>query len=185
MSNDVMEDRATVEECRFALCDLPFFSGLTEDDLRGLADLARVREYGAGGIVFYEDDEADALYFLCSGAIEVFKSDQTGKKLPLILLRDHGLLGEMGLLTGAPRSATARALNPSRVLYFKTIDFYQALHDGLLPAFHLVLAFSRILSQRLNSMDEKIFQIFTELASEEESVEIVRLKRKLISMWSM
>lgn len=180
----VMEELATFEECHRALHDLPFFSALSDVDIRGLTALARVQDLSAGSIVFYEDDDSDAIYFLCNGAVEIFKSDSSGKKLPLIVLRDNGLLGEMGLLTGQPRSATARALNASRILSFERTSFYEALHEGTIPAFHMVLAIARVLSQRLNTMDEKIFQIFTELASETDTPEMVALKRRLISMWS-
>lgn len=181
---EVMQETTTLEECRRVFSVMPFFSGLSDGDLKGLTTFARAKNLVAGSVIFYEDDDSDAIYFLAEGAVEVFKSDHHGKKLPLVVLRDTGLLGEMGLMTGAPRTATARALISSRVVYFASSTFYEALEGGSAAAFHLVLAFARVLSQRLSDMDDKLFQLFSELNALDETESIAALKRRLLATWS-
>lgn len=160
MSGKIVEETPSIEECRRVFSTNPFLADLSGVDLQNLAPLMRARNYVAGTIIFFEEDPPDAVYLISSGAVEVFKSDQSGKKLPLIILRDSGLLGEIGLLNNVPRTATARTLIATRVIYMTTADFYSALSSDVVAAFRMVLAFARILAQRLSVSDEKLFELF-------------------------
>lgn len=150
---------ASLAQCRRVLGSLPFLGDLQEADLAELAGLLRVKDFVAGSTIFYEDDDPDAVYFLESGAVEVFKSDGNGLKLPLAVLRDAGVVGEMGLLLNEPRTASARTLCSVRTLVMSNDAVNAALEAGSLPAYRLVLAFARVLSQRLAIVDHKLFEL--------------------------
>lgn len=154
------DNRVSPEECGRVLHHVSLFADLSDADVVQLAPLARVRELCAGSTVFYEDDEADAMYFLCEGAIEVFKSDEAGKKLPLTILRDGGVLGEMGLLTHDTRSATARTLTRTRLLMIGSQDFHDALQEGNLAAHRLVFGLARVLAERLSTVNQTLFALY-------------------------
>jgi len=181
---DTIEEPVSIEECFGVFHAVPYLSSLSEPDVEALAPLARVREFRAGTVLFYEDDPTDAVYFLSSGAIEVFKSDNTGKKLPLTILRDSGVLGEMGLLNDTPRTATARALTPVRVIYFKSVDFHDALERGSLAVYHLIFAFARVLAQRLASMDDTLFALFQYDAEQNDPEGLGALRSQILSNWT-
>ena len=181
---EISDARASQEECRRILKAVPFLDGLSDDDISVLAANMRAREFLAGATIFYEDDESDGVYFLADGAVEVFKSDQTGKKLPLIVLRDSGLIGEMGLLNHSPRTATARALSSTHVLFLSSETFYQALEAGSVPVHRLVLAFARILAHRLASMDERLFNLFENETDNEQYRELNEFKQRLMTTWT-
>lgn len=151
---------ASLSECRRVFKIIPFLSGLRDEDVRALAPLVTVRQFVAGSTVFYEDDETDAVYFLSRGAIEIFKSDDAGKKLPLLVLRDAGVIGEMGVLTKTPRSATARTLTSTRLVAIRCEDFYGALDSGNLAVHRLAFGFARVLSSRLDAVNEKLFSLY-------------------------
>ncbi|MBV9468520.1 MAG: cyclic nucleotide-binding domain-containing protein [Abitibacteriaceae bacterium] len=159
-SHKITEETPTIEECRRVFSTNSFLAEINDSDIQTLTPLLRARNFVAGTIIFFEEDPADAVYLISSGAVEVFKSDERGKKLPLAILRDSGLLGEIGLLNNVPRTATARTLNATRVLYLTTTDFSHALHNGTVPVYRMVLAFARILAQRLSAADEKLFELF-------------------------
>jgi CRP-like cAMP-binding protein len=181
---DEMDRVATGEECRRVFDTMAFFDVLSEADVEALAANMRWRDFVAGATIFYEDDESDAVYFLAEGAIEIFKSDQTGKKLPLAILRGDGLLGEMGLLNNTPRTATARALCQTRCLCLPAAVFQKALEDGSVPAHRLVLAFARMLAQRLSSMDERLFNLFENETDNERHRELNEFKQRLMTTWT-
>ncbi len=158
--SEASDNRVSPEECRRVLHHVSLFADLSDADVEQLAPLARVRELCAGSTVFYEDDLADAMYFLSEGAIEVFKSDEAGKKLPLTILRDGGVLGEMGLLTHDTRSATARTLTRTRLLMIGSQDFHNALQEGNLAAHRLVFGLARVLAERLSKVNETLFALY-------------------------
>ena len=180
----VTETLVEVGECKRVFDSIAVFDVLKDEDVAELSLHLRARDYVAGATIFYEDDDSDAVYFIVEGAVEIFKSDQSGKKLPLAILRDHGLLGEMGLLNGTPRTATARALCQTRCLYLPATTFSQSLHDGSVPVHRLVLAFARILSQRLSSMDERLFALFENTTDNERFREINEFKHRLLATWT-
>ena len=180
----ISEEVVSPEECARVLSPRAFFSGLTDSDVAELATKMRARDYLAGALLFYEDDDSDAVYFLARGAVEIFKSDQTGKKLPLLVLREGGLIGEMGLLNGTPRTATARVLTPARVLCLPAHHFRQGLEDGSVPMLRLAVAFARILSQRLASMDERLFELMENETEGEHRRESNEFKQRLMATWT-
>ena len=150
---------ATMAQCRRALTALPFLGELQTSDLEMLCRLARVRDYCAGSTLFYEDDEPDAVFFLERGGVEVFKSDSQGKKLPLAIFREKGVVGEMGLLSSEPRSASVRTLSAVRVVTIESRAINAALEEGNVAAYRLVLGLARVLSQRLAIADRKLFEL--------------------------
>jgi len=180
---DTIEEAVTTEECERVFHAVPYLTGLSEADIEALAPLARIREFRAGTVLFYEDDITDAVYFLSSGAIEVFKSDNSGKKLPLTILRDNGVLGEMGLINDAPRTATARALTPVRAILFKSAEFHEARERGSLGVNHLVFAFARVLAHRLTTMDETLFALFQYDQEQNDPDGLGALRSEILSNW--
>lgn len=150
---------ASFAQCKRALAGLPYMDELSDADIESLRPLARVHDFCAGSILFYEDDEPDAVFFIERGAIEVFKSDGVGKKLPLAVLRESGVVGEMGLLSKEPRSATVRTLGPVRAVVLQSVAVDAALAAGSIAAYRLVLGLARVLSQRLAQMDQKMFEL--------------------------
>lgn len=150
---------ASLAQCKRALAGLPYMEELSSFDIAALKPLARVHDFCAGSVLFYEDDEPDAVYFLERGAVEIFKSDDLGKKMPLAILREHGVVGEMGLLVSEPRSASVRTLGAVRAVVFESSDITAALESGSLAAYRLVLGIARVLSQRLAQADQALFEL--------------------------
>ena len=65
---------------------------------------AAVRAYNAGDVIFRQGDKAEELFVIQSGTVEI----RLGNRL-LDTLPERGIFGEMALIDGAPRSATAIA----------------------------------------------------------------------------
>lgn len=178
------EGPVSARECRIVLDKMPQFHSLTAADLDALVPLMKAHDYTAGSTLFYEDDDSDAVFFIAGGAIEVFKSNLSGKKMPLVVLRAGGVLGEIGVLSGERRTATARALNAARVLELPRDAFEAALADGNLAAYRLTLAFARVLSVRLSTTDEKLFELFQNDVSDLLYKQLSELQSRLLTRWS-
>lgn len=72
---------------------------------------APVRTYKAGDVIFRQGDAAEELYVIQSGQVEI----RLGNRL-LDTLPEHSIFGEMALIDGAPRSATAVAVTDVRIV---------------------------------------------------------------------
>ncbi|NLH50011.1 MAG: protein kinase [Myxococcales bacterium] len=75
-------------------------------------DRRRILHLKAGRVLFYEDDVADAVYWLIDGRVEVLRG---GRRLAVIA-EPRKVLGEMAIIKGTLRSATLRAITACEVL---------------------------------------------------------------------
>lgn len=116
------------------------FAGLNRDALRGIARTLRVRRFRKGEVLFHEGDPGDALFIVACGAVKVVVPSEEGGEAILATLRRGDFLGELALLDGAPRSASAIALEATQALalprdQFRALaDTEPAIRDALLAA---------------------------------------------------
>jgi CRP-like cAMP-binding protein len=97
-------------DARDILAGVPFFAeALDEAQLDALADSARKAEYDSGAILMREGDPGESLLVIVSGSVNVSVS---GRPATVASLGEGDIVGEMSLLTGAPRSATVTAVRP-------------------------------------------------------------------------
>jgi len=92
------------------LSRVPIFSSLNREDLGDLADLCRTVRREDQALVFRQGDAPDAMYWVAEGRIEISVWTEDNEELVLATLADGEFFGELGLLDGAPRTATAKAI---------------------------------------------------------------------------
>ena len=74
-----------------------------------------IRELVSGDVLFHEGDVADTAYIIESGELEI--STQTdGNKVVICSLVDGDIVGEMGIIDDEPRTATATAIQSTRLI---------------------------------------------------------------------
>src|SRR3954451_24775081 len=89
------------------------FGSARDDQLRPLADRAFTRRLAAGENLFAEGEPSEHLYVVRSGRVRVVVSSPHGDELTLTVLGPGDTFGELSVIDGSPRSATAEALEPS------------------------------------------------------------------------
>jgi CRP/FNR family cyclic AMP-dependent transcriptional regulator len=116
------------------------FAGMGEPSLQAIARTLRARRFRRGEVLFHEGDPGDALFVVASGAVKVVVPSEDGEEAILATLRRGDFLGELALLDGAPRSASAIALEPTEALTLPREQFRAlvagepAIRDALLAA---------------------------------------------------
>src|SRR5215216_1496135 len=120
----------------------PLFQGLSDDELKQLMDMAEPRFLRAGEILIKQGELGDSAYVVISGDFEVQK--QTGQSLIKIDVRNPGdVVGEMALLSRAPRSATVIAKTDGEVLRIPQEAFEKLLSSSTtatMAVLHWVMA---------------------------------------------
>src|SRR4026208_1632318 len=93
----------------------PLFQGLSDDELGRLMDMAEPVPLHAGDILIKQGDLGDSAYVIMKGEFEIQK--QSGQSLIKIDVRNPGdVVGEMALLSRAPRNATVISKTESETL---------------------------------------------------------------------
>ncbi|MCB5188504.1 AI-2E family transporter [Methylobacillus caricis] len=105
------------------LSEVPLFSGLNRHELDTLNNLLHQRTYVRDEIIFDQDEEGQAIYFILSGKVRVSVEGQI-----LSTLEAGQFFGERALLENVPRSSQVRALENCVIAVLFREDFLHLLH---------------------------------------------------------
>jgi CRP/FNR family transcriptional regulator, cyclic AMP receptor protein len=94
-----------------SLAHIPFFAGLERPALERVASGMRSRRFRRGEVIFHIGDPGDALFVIVEGEVKISLPSETGDEAILATLRPGDVFGELALLDGAPRSASATAMS--------------------------------------------------------------------------
>ena len=98
------------------LRDARMFSLLDEQELQTLSMLLESRQFKKGEIIFNRGDVGDCLYIIRQGVVEVYVDTTEGEKIVFAENTSGDVFGEISLLDGGPRTATAVALDDTDTL---------------------------------------------------------------------
>ncbi len=134
------------------LRNVPFFSSLSDEDLRQIAEYFRELTFNAGDVVFTEGEKGDSFYILKEGALEITKRirDDLETEAELSTMEPYEFFGEMSLLDESPRSATAKAITDVIVLRMDKNDFLDVCIQHPQVIFHLTKTMSKHLRNTNN-----------------------------------
>ena len=135
---------------------MDIFEALPSEELEPIAQLLRERRLLEGDVLCRQGEPGDALFIVTGGRIRLSTVDPSGNEKVLTYFTDGQFFGEMALLTGAPRSATATAESDSQVLVLQKHDF------DLLLATH-----AQIMREMLKVVSQRTLQTNQQLLAEE------------------
>ncbi len=96
---------------------VPYFQGLGATVIAEVAQLLRPSDFAAGSVVMRRGEPGDCMYFIVTGEITIELRPKA------IVLGPGDFFGEMALVTGEPRSATASARTNCELLHLDLADF--------------------------------------------------------------
>jgi CRP/FNR family cyclic AMP-dependent transcriptional regulator len=114
------------------------FERAEDSALETIARQLRRRRFRRNETIFHQGDPGDALHIVSSGAVKIVLPSLEGEEAIIATLRSGDFFGELAMLDGAPRSATAVALEASetwtltREQFLAVLDQDKALRESLL-----------------------------------------------------
>lgn len=113
------------------LRSVPIFARLETDQLRLLSASLGTCTYARGATIFHQGSSGDVLHLIVRGQVRIYTTSQLGQELSVKIFRDGDFFGELALLDGQPRSASAVAMRPTTTLTLHRDAFRQAI--GTMP----------------------------------------------------
>lgn len=116
------------------VAQVPFFESLTATEIAKISDLLSLHVVRPGEIIFRKGDQADCMYFVVDGEVEINKP---GKKS---VIKGGDFFGEIGVLYNTPRNADATAKRYTELLMLSNRDielfmeFHPQLRDRIVKA---------------------------------------------------
>jgi CRP/FNR family cyclic AMP-dependent transcriptional regulator len=92
------------------------FGSVPPKELEAIAAASRLRSFRRGQVLFTRDDPGDTLIVVISGRVKVVIRSADGGELTLTIIEAGGMLGELSVADGGPRSADAEALQECQLL---------------------------------------------------------------------
>ncbi|MDK2124424.1 mechanosensitive ion channel family protein [Parachitinimonas caeni] len=135
-----------------ALSEMDLLAAASEAERTKIAEQLNFAPFETGDIITRQGAIAHWLYILTVGEVEVWKDFGTADAQMLGRLTASSFFGEMGLMTGAPRSATVVAVSYCECYKLDKAVFQQALHQR--P--ELAEAISQVLATRLEANRNKV-----------------------------
>lgn len=111
-----------------ALTGVEMFAALEPEVRQRVISASVPRTYRKGQLLFVENDPGETLIVLRRGAVMVFRTAPTGERAVLHVIRPPDTLGEVSLLDGAPRSASAEAIEDCQALALSRSAFIELVH---------------------------------------------------------
>ncbi|MFC2045371.1 Crp/Fnr family transcriptional regulator [Chloroflexota bacterium] len=126
----------------------PYFKGLSSDDLDSVTKLFFEKSVAKGEIIALEGEPVQALCFVVSGAVKIFKTSGEGKEQILNIARPGESFNEVAIFDGNLNPASGQALVPV-VLYG---IFRNDLEDIFQKHTRVALNTIKVLAQRLRQL---------------------------------
>ncbi len=142
------------------LKSIPLFRHLTYKEQTALLSIASTRDFPAEAEIVTEGQPGHELYLLVKGRVRV-EAGGVG----IAELRTGGHFGEMGLVDHAPRSATVRAIEPTRAMVIARSELMQLMKREPIVAVKLLWSFVQVLSDRLRATNSELSEVRQELAA--------------------
>ena len=146
------------------LKSIPLFESLEKDDLVTLAAKLRDVSVDKDTAVFAQGDEGDAMYIIVEGAIDIIAGSGRQKATVAALFKQQ-YFGELSLLDGAPRSATAVATRATKLIALERDDFVEFVRKRRPEA---ALSIMHEVGERMRATNELMTRTVTRNVLEEE-----------------
>lgn len=135
----------------------PLFSALDPEASRALLSMTAPVDMVRGDVLFCEGDPGDRLYVICAGKVKLGRRSPDGRENLLAVLGPGEMFGELSLFDPGPRTATATAVSPVRLVGLGPADLQEWLTGRPEVARQLLQALARRLRRTNDSLADLVF----------------------------
>lgn len=170
---------------------IAMFAGMTDAEMRRLAERTIMRSYARGGVIAKPDDPPDTIYLIKKGRVKLSRYSASGREHVLALLEAGEIYGERAL--GGDTAVHCEAFEDTLICLLSLRDF----EDLLRAKPDLALRVIRALAQRLRRAEEEIEDFafrdvpgrlsallvrLAEAGAEQESTSVVHERRVVLRL---
>jgi len=109
------------------------------------------KEYKEGEVIVHQGETGNCMFVIQAGEVEAV-AEADGKELRLRTLGPNDFFGEMALFEKETRTATIRAIRPTRVLTIDKKNFLGGIHEDPSLAFRIV----QTMSHRIRDLTDRL-----------------------------
>lgn len=138
-----------------ALKNAYLVAGLSDDQIRQIAEIGTVRNFASGQAITRIGQSADEVFVILSGKLVVTSAD--GDRLGEVGV--NSVVGEVGLVDAQPWSANATCNGPVATVVFPTSELRKLMAQNRDLGFVVLANISRVMSSRLRQMNARVDEL--------------------------
>ena len=155
------------------LRSVPLFSSLDSKATAELGEYLTIHDYPRSAPIFRKGDPGDAMYLIDVGKVRISLTDADGAVVTLAELGAGDFFGEMAMLDGHGRSASATAIEDARLAKLTRDDFLTFMQSDSRVTLELLTA----LTQRLRRTDELLRHRVSRNVNQEQEARLTMADR--------
>ena len=132
-----------------ALQDSPLFHGLAAKEIEFFATSLAQQQMSAGKTIYIENMVGESLYLIKKGSVRISQMLAEGEEQTLVVLGPGDTFGELAVIDGGPRAATARVIEDVNLFSLSRKDYNQLCSNNPRLGMQLTLNIFRSFSERL------------------------------------
>jgi len=141
---------------------IPLFKSLGKRDITNLTRIIHNRNYLAGEYIFYEGDPGIGLYLIREGEVSISRDDEEKDKIILAIFSKGDFFGELAMIDGETRSASAIASNDTRLAVIFKPDLDEFIDKYPKKGIKILQGIANIVAVRLRALNEEYFSLQNE-----------------------
>ncbi len=147
------------------------FGSLTGEEVREVVRACEQEHFEPGECLFRQGEEADSLFIVVQGELEVVGHSPTGEKVVLAVLGPGTVVGELSLIEGGPRSATVAAVSQCQLFRLRRGKF-DAMREARRPAaYKIIVGLASTVCERRRQTDARVEEVFQDPAKHIDAFE--------------
>ncbi len=131
---------------------VPIFSDLSQETIDEIVKVGTTKTYGKDNIILLEEEEGSALFVILKGKVKIIRTSGDGREVILTIMGEYDFFGEMSVLDGLKRSATAVAMENTEIFIIQRDEFLELLKKYA----EIALALLQEFTKRLRTSDMQI-----------------------------
>lgn len=137
------------------LSTITIFRDLSQPELMQMDRTLKMSTCHAGKIFYMPDDQAELLFLLKKGRVQLYRMSPAGKKIVVATLGPGAIFGEMALVGQRMHNTFAQALDECTLCVMSRADIERLLQEKPEVAFRLVQA----LGERVSTLETRLEDI--------------------------
>jgi len=137
---------------------VPLFSELNHDELTRLSEITTERTVNKKQIVFMEGEKREAVFFIRTGVVKIFRVDENGNEQVINLLQNGEMFPHIGFFDEGPYPSTAQAMEETHLLVIRVDDF----NELLITYPRIAIKVMKIMGQRITQLANRIQEFISE-----------------------
>ena len=150
-----------------------FFAPFSDEQRIHIARYAAQEHIADNTLIFHAGERSDKMYLIIEGQVKITRNDEQSGEVVLGVLGVGQAFGELAMLTGEPRMASAATLAPCRFLIIDRALMAQVIMVGTPEDVLEMLGF---FSQQIRATNEREFQVLLAQRTQELQREIQQLR---------